>query len=449
MPVAISLAAALPILIASCSEEDRRAWVSILPLPEAAEDEGNASGTPLIPGELALGADSTAVLLGTDTLFTLDRLPGMSLPLRRSGRSAGFRLIALSPDSSAVGFTTGAGERVGVWSRRLQLARVADSFPAGRADTIAWSADGRYIAYAGTTKDGVVRTGIHDAVLGLTLENPVTEWLARSERSIHLQGWIDAGPRLRVLVAPGSAPEGGLPHVWDAPSGSFVAEAHIAPLAGSAPAGARLDPEAVFSVDLLGDGAPETIALYRSAVGAPGALVLESRGSEFRARETEPLVSPETLGLDGWGEQRGRPAPSPDPALHLVTRIGGRTTLVLRLPSTDAPFLALGLFQAGPDGRLGPVRVVTAAGERPAIFYDGQSSMGTTQLGLVDLNGDGGLEVISATGRLVAGAPSPEVAWQAVVFRASAGRLVLAPELESAALARIAEATSGISGEKP
>ncbi|HUP01833.1 MAG TPA: hypothetical protein VM737_09990 [Gemmatimonadota bacterium] len=436
------VAALLSLLASGCSEEDRRAWVSILPLPEAKEDGSSATLDAGPAGELKLGVDSTAVLLGADTLFTIQQIP----PLDRgqAARSAiRFRRISLAPDSTRVAFTAeGGGGSVGVWWRPLQVARIADVFRGGQADSIAWSADGRYLAYAGRSENGVARTGIHDARIGLTLDHPVAVWLARNDRSVRLQGWLDE-QRLRVLVAPGPVPVGGLAHIWDAARGSLMAESHIAPLAAHAPPGATLDQGALFSLDLLGDAAPETVALYRSAGGAPSGLVLESRGSEFRAGTTEPLLAAEALGFEAWGGQGRRAPPSADAALHLVAMLGGRTTLVLRLPSADPPLLALGFFQAGQDGRLEPVTVVTPQGERPAVFYDGRSSQASIQLGLVDLDGDGALEVISATGRAAAGPPEPAIAWRAVVFRWSGGRLVPAPELESLALARIARATRG------
>lgn len=437
-PVAGAIVVTLLTVLAGCSEEDRRAWVSILPLPQGERSDTLAATIP--GGELALAADSSAVLVGADTLFSLDRLP------RRAGGSplapARFGLLAFSPDSSLIGFTTAGGnEAVGVWSRPRQVASVADVFPGGGVDAIDWSPGSRFLAYQGRTTGGITRTGIYDAGIGLTLRHPVVSFLEREGRSVRVHGWVEAGrqrsqSQLRVLVSPGVPPEGGLAHVWEAAAGSFAMESHVEPLAAEAPPGAALGGNGVFSLDMTGDTAPETVALYRSARGAPGAIMLESRGTELRARASEPLVPPEALGLEGWGETRD------GASLYLVTALGGRPTLLLQLPSGDPGVQAIGFFQAREGGPLAPVQVVTPEGERPAIFFDGRTTDGTTQLGLVDLDEDGGFEVISAMGQPQGGMPTPSVAWRATVFRWSGGRLVPAPDLEGAALARVARAAS-------
>lgn len=431
------LAAALLVILAGCSEDDRRAWVSILPLPEDEPAEPVAVDTT--GGTLALAADSTAVLLGSDTLFTLDRLPARG-PGAAPLLPARLHAIAFSPDSARVAFTTaGANEAVGVWSRPRQVVSIADAFPAGRADSIAWSADGRFLAYQGRTAEGLTRAGIYDAGIGTTLRHPVLGWLARNARSVRVQGWPGEGraTRLRLLVATGPPAAGGRAYLWDPVDGSLTVEAHIQPLAANAPEGGRLQRGGVFSVDLLGDGAPETVALYRTAEGAPGALVLESRGQEFRAYPRQPLLPPQVVGFEEWSEARA------GPLLHMIAPLGGATTVLLKIPSNDASLDAIGLFQAREGAGLVPLMATTPRGDVPAIFYDGRSPGGTVQLGLVDLDDDGGLEVISAIGRPAAGAPQPSVSWGATVYRWSAGRLVPAPELEGRALERIARATSG------
>ena len=70
---------------------------------------------------------------------------------------------------------------------------------------------------------------------------------------------------------------------------------------------------------------------------------------------------------------------------------------------------------------------------RLAIFYDGVLGDVTSQLGLVDLDGDGGLEVVTAVGRQSTSTLEPVLEWSVAPFRARADRLVPAPELEGAA----------------
>ncbi|CAN5137296.1 hypothetical protein BH18GEM1_BH18GEM1_06130 [soil metagenome] len=429
------VASALCLTLSACSEEDRKAWVSILPLPEGGDADtlaADASGV-----DLALGADSTAVLLGPDTLFTLDRLPsrGLGGALLAPAR---IRSIAFSPDSSQLAFTTlGVNSAIGIWSRPRQVASVAAVFAGGVADTIAWSPDGRFLAYGGRTVEGVDRSGLYDAGIGMALRHPVVEWLELSSRGVTVQGWTEGG-RLRVLVAPDTAvAPGGLAYVWDGTAGNFTVESHIAPLSESAPRGVLPERGGVFSVDLLGDAAPETVALFRSSDGGPGALVVESRESEHRAQVSAPLLPAGALGFKEWGEARA------GPTLHLIAPLGGRATLLLRLPSAEPALRAIGLFQAQEGAGLVPVMARTEEGEVPAIFYDGRAAGVTVQMGLVDLDGDGALEVISATGRPVSGPPRPSVSWGVTVYDWSNGRLVPAPELEDAALERVLRATSG------
>jgi hypothetical protein len=65
----------------------------------------------------------------------------------------------------------------------------------------------------------------------------------------------------------------------------------------------------------------------------------------------------------------------------------------------------------------------------------------TSQLGLVDLDGNGSLEVVSAVGRASTTTLAPELEWTAAPFRATAdGRLVPAPDLDASALETVQQA---------
>ena len=105
--------------------------------------------------------------------------------------------------------------------------------------------------------------------------------------------------------------------------------------------------------------------------------------------------------------------------------------------------LAIGLFGAASGGGLEPL-VLTGDGEdRPAIFYDGIFGDVTSQLGLIDLDGDGSLEVVSAVGR-VAGTLEPGIEWTVAPYRVRpGGRLVPAPELRDSALETVRRAAGG------
>lgn len=409
--------------LSGCSEEDRKAWVSILPLNSAGEDT-----TAVVDGprDLAIAADSAAVLLGPDTLFTSARVPGRP-PIVE---------VVASPDSTSIAFVGGADRHVvGVWSRRRQVAGIAEEFPGGGGATPFWSPNGRYLAYSGTGGSGVIRVGVFDGLEFRARTHPLLSWLNRERKASWPQGWIDES-RLRLLVAPGPEPSGGLAYSWELDGGAFLLEADVEPLAERAPPGTRLERGGVVSLDLLGDAAPETLALFRTADGTPGALVLERRGTGFRAAPTVPIVAAEALGLESWeAARRGA-------ALHQIATLGGRTSLLLDLPSSST-LRALGIFQAGAGGVLEPMTVTGEGGGRPAIFYDGIFGDVTSQLGLVDLDGDGGFEVVSAVGRADPSSIEPGLQWTVAPFRARDGRLVPAPDLEAAALETVQRAVGG------
>ena len=406
-------------LLAGCSEEDRRAWVSILPLPSDQDSTEAADG---LTGAFSIAPDSSAVLLGADTLFARTRVPGRAAIVE----------ILPSPDSTSIAFVTGADRSaVGVWSRTRQIAAEAEAYPGGGAGSLVWSPDGRYLAYRGTPAGGIPRAGVFDAVDFRSVSHPLLSWFARAGKATTPQSWIDAG-RLRLLVAAGGEPEGGLAYSWELEGGTLLLEAHLSPLAQRAPPGSVLERGGVFSLDLVGDSAPETVALYRGQDGGPSALLLESRGSDFRVTATSPLVSPAGVGLEDWQSiRRGA-------LLYQIAELGGRPTLLLDLPSSAA-LRAVGLFQAATNGRLEPMTVVEGD-TRPAIFYDGIFGDVTSQLGLVDLDDDGALEVVSAVGRASPSTLEPVLEWTVAPFRAREGRLVPAPELSEPALASIQRA---------
>ena len=415
--------------LTACSEEDRRAWVSILPLPS---DDADTLATRSLTGEIRVAPDSAAVLIGSDTLFTRSRVPGAGPggePLSESPIVA----IFPSPDSTDIAFVSGAERSVvGVWSRRRQLAGIAEEYPGGGADGLTWSPDGRYLAHRGSGPDGATRAGVFDVAAFRPATHPVLAWLGREGRSAWPQGWIDAG-RLRLLVAPGREMEGGLAYSWEIAGGALMLESHLAPLAERAPPGSSLEPGGAFSLDLLGDAAPETVALFRSAEGIPGALVMESRGGGFRVTPSMPLIRASALGLEDWESvERGA-------ALYQVATLGGATALLLDLPASTT-LRTVGLFQAATGGGLEPM-ILTGDGEdRPAIFFDGIFGDVTSQLGLVDLDEDGSLEVVSAIGR-AAPTLEPGIEWTVTPYRARAdGRLVPAPELRESALETVRRA---------
>jgi hypothetical protein len=287
-----------------------------------------------------------------------------------------------------------------------------------------------------TDQDGHAQTGIYSARSGTTAPHAIARWLDHHSQSTELQEWVD-NQRLRVRVAPSRDAEGGLDYLWDPVNAMFAVESHLESLAESAPSGATLGRSGVFSVDLLGDATPESLALYRSAEGAPSALVLEQRADGYRVRFTEPLLDLDVLGFDAWEDVSG------GANLRLVSELGGRPVLLLTFPSSRPPLIAIGLFAVTSGGQLTAIEAVTSSGAQPAFFFDGQTAIGSNEMGLLDLDGDGGFEVVVATGRVEGQAPDRRMAWRASAFRWANGRLVPAPELESAALERIERLMAG------
>lgn len=419
------------LLAVSCGEEERRAWVSILPEREKPEEETEPAG----PGALSLGADSAAVLLGPDTLFTLGRLPPEG-PGDVAFTPTAFDTVAFDPDSVLVAFTTtGDQSAVGVWSRIQQVGVLASVYPEAVAGRLQWGPEGRFLAYEGRGPGSSSRVGAYDARIAGPVRQPVLTWLARRGRSSRYEGWIDAR-RLRVLVSPGTDPTGGLAHSWDLDGSHFVLESHIEPLTERAPPEAQLERGGVVSVDLTGDLVPETVALYRSGDGAPGAILLREReGGTFQTGVTSPLVPGEYLGVESWENvQVGA-------RLYAVVDVGDRTVLVLSLPS-PSPLDVIGLFQAGTDGRLEPMPLVEEDGtEGPALFFDGATEDEIVQFGLTDLDGDGRAEIVSATGEPRFEGVTSRIEWSVVAFRWRNGRLGPDPELAQAALEAIERVT--------
>jgi hypothetical protein len=410
--------------LSACSEEDRRAWVSILPISDEESDaSANASGP------FTVTPDSTAMLIGGDTLFTVARVPRES-----EGnvlQPARIAATVVSPDSTAVAVElAGPTPAVVVWSRSRQTAVVVRTFPGGGVTTLAWSPGGRLLAFEGHDAAGTPRSGVFDVDTGLTGRHVVQRWLERQGMSIRFQSWMTEG-RARLLI--GTDPTGGLAYVWDIVSGTFLLESHVNALATNAPAGVPLR-SGIFSVDLIGDPVPESVALYRTSDGSPGALVLLDAGpGGVRAATTQPLLPASAVGLQEWKEATA------GPELYQIAEVGGRTTVLLAVP-TQSRFVAIAFFQLDSDGRLEPVPMVTESGMAPAILLDGTVGNETKQLGITDLDGDGASEVVTASGQRDA---SGAARWSADVFRWDGDRLVLAPALAPAALERIQQLIEG------
>jgi hypothetical protein len=381
-------------------------------------------------GELRVSADSTAVLLGPNVVFDSNRL-GVGTgdtPVR-------FARVAISPDSSHIAFATATG-RLGVWSRLAQSAQIVVTPEDGRLDSLAWAPAGPFLAYQLADEDGRVHTEIYSARSGRTAPHPVAGWLNRRGQSVVFSEWVDH-QRLRLQVASGPDAQEGLEYLWDPVNAMFAVETHLEPLAESAPPGATLERGGVFSVDLLGDATPESVALYRSAEGAPSAMVLEQRVDGYRVRSTEPLLDLDVLGFDAWENVSG------GATLRVVSELGGRPMLLLTFPSSRPPLSAIGLFGVTSGGQLVAIEAVTSSGAQPAFFFDGQTAIGSNEMGLLDLDQDGGFEVVVAIGRVEGQVPEQRMAWRASAFRWANGRLVPAPELESVAIERIERLIAG------
>lgn len=411
--------AAMILVLVACGEESRRA-------PAPASGEEDDAGPAAAAGPLRISEDGRAVLLGRDTLLTAGRLPGGSAPdPTRLSR------VSFSPDSTLVAYALADGG-AGIWSRTAQIARPADVFPGGGVDSMAWAPEGVWLAWSGRSVEEIPGVGVSDAI-GRRQRHPILEWLYLQGRSATSAGWIDEG-RLRVEVASARGEVGSQAYVWDLNGRHFTLEEHLEPLIERAP-GAPPVPGGVFSLDLGGGDAPETVALFRSPDGAPAALVLEGRDGRYRARVTDPLVEPADLGLPGWEEGSGTVR------LYAPARLASGPALLITLPSTYPGLAAVGLFRLGRGGALEPITAATPEGERMALFLDGRSGDESHQLGIVDLDGDGTTELVSAVGRPTGDPAARSARWRATVFHERGGRLMAAPELEGAALERIAEAS--------
>lgn len=431
--LAPALALVLAVL-AACSEEDRKAWVSILP---GGGEEQPADAAVEIPPGFALAADSTVAFLNGDTLVTVERLPDRA-PGGATLVDARFGAVALSPDSSHMAFALRGEETVvGIWSRARQSARLVPLPEGADVEAFEWAPVGAYVAWRAARPDGVTTVGVYDLRSGRSRSHPVLAWLLRNGRSVRLQGWIDP-LRLRLLVGPDAEPEGGLAWLWEMRGGSLLVESHVEPISGNAPPGSELLPGGVFSADLIGDSTPETVALYRSEAPAPAALVLRERAGTFTATATDPLIAPEVIGLASWeGIERGA-------GLSQVVDVPGGTVLLLSVPTPETEVSTLGFFEVAADGSVAPVMAAGPEGPSPALFPDGRAPDRLFRLGLVDLDGDGTEEVVSAAGRQDPSTFEARVQWGAQVWRWVRGRrLEPAPDLESAALDRLDRMTTG------
>ena len=364
------------------------------------------------------------MLAGRDTLFTVARVPEEA-----GGRAARIASASFSSDSTAIAMRlVGPVPSVVVWPRLRQAAQVVRTFPGGVVMTVDWSPAGRLLAFEGRDADGGAQAGIFDVEAGLVGRHAALRWLERRGQSVRFQSWVGPG-RARFLVGP---EEGGLAYVWDVPSGIFVLESHMAVLASQPPPGAP-QRSGVFSLDLGGDPTPETVALFRTLEGVPGAYVLVDAGpGGVRGTATVPLVPAGAVGVADWKETtRGAD-------LYQIAEIGGRPTLLLALPS-ESRFLAVGLFQLAAAGGLEPVTLAGPAGAAPAVFPEGVVGDETRQIGLADLDGDGAEEVVAATGRREAGV----LRWSVEVYRWDGARLAPAPALAPAAMERIERLVGG------
>ncbi len=422
------------VVLAACSEKDRKAFVSILPL--TGHDSTSAEGAAEAPTGFGLTADSTAVVLNGDTILTVERLPTRG-PGGTELAARAFREVALSPDSSAVAFVTrGAVPAAGVWSRADQVASVGTALVGGAVDSLEWAPGGRFLSWSARDSAGVAKVGVYDTRLGRATIGPGPAWLARHGRSVRPESWLD-DHRLRVLVSPGAAPTGGWSHLWDIERGDFVLESHVEAVARDVPAGGSLVRGGVVSLDLVDGPAPETVALFVAGDGSPGAVLLEDRGAGVRSVVTDPLLPPGALGYEKWKQAQR------SPVLYQLAELGGRPTLLVALAPPDRGYDAIALFQPTRGGRLEPVRVDTGQETGPAVFFDGSTPAGTTQFGLLDLDGDGSLEAVSAVGEPSNDPIGPRIRWRTAAYRWRGKGLVRAPELDDAVARAVQRLTTG------
>lgn len=411
-------AIALLALAVGCREEDRRAWVSILP---GGDDEEEEPAGPGSAPEVSLTADSTAIVVDGDTLLTVDDLPvegpgGVPVgPARLREARVALPWIAFA--------TVGANEAVGVSGPGGQRARIVATFPGGRVARIAWSPAGRQLAWEGRTTTGR-RIGVFDAGRGTDVRHPVLDRLEETGRSLSVEGWIDAG-RLRLRGEDGA-------WVWAPAARTFALETHLEAVPGRLPPGAAPSPGGIFSIDLLDGPAPETVVLYRDRAGTPGALVLsDGPGAPATARTGRLL--PEGPGFDRV---------SGPLELGGIFTLGSGPVLLLAVPTADGA--AAGVFGIEPDGTLVVAEVFDGTAVHPAIFPAPGSGRGPARVDVVDLDGDGSAEVAVA-------APRPLGPWRVEAYRWEDGRLAPAPGLEEAARDALGigdpEASEGVEGE--
>lgn len=409
-------------MLLACNEEDRRAWVSILPSSDDEGETADTTGTDAdVPAELVLAPDSSAVLLGPDTLFTAGRIPntapGSDTPIARRMTRA-----IPSSDSTSVAFVTaGPDPVVGFWSRARQIAVVVGSYPGGEVDTVAWSPDGRFLAHGARGADGLERVGAYDTRVGARARHSVVTWLARADRGVELTGWRSDDVLEVLVVPPGGG--GGLAHVWDLGIDRFQLADHVDLLPRLAPPNTFLVPNGVFSLDLLGDAGIETVALYRSGTdGMPGSLVLLEGPRGPRVVATKPLVPAPAVGLEKWTDVES------GPGLYGIADLGVGPFVLLTMPSARAPLTAIAFFRPRADGRMELIEAETPRETGPAIFYDGRSREGASEIGMIDLDGDGDLEVIRAEAHL--DVLTREALWDVEAYDWRAGRLVHDPALQ-------------------
>jgi len=427
-------------LLAGCGEEDRQAEVSIRPAAEetaetAGATAGRGSGDPVT---ITLAPDSTTVMAGADTMFSARRIPAMApgsdTPLTRR-----LTTVLPSPDGLNVSFVTaGPNPSVGVWSRVRQVASIVAARPGGAIDTIAWSEDGRFLAHAGRDVGGVSRTAVHDARIGAAQRHPVLTWIERGDRGVRFVAWrSDDVLEVEVESARGGEER---THVWDLGIDRFQLAEHVDLLPRLAPSGIFLSQGGVFSLDLHGDGAFETVALYRDGRdGSPGALVLSEGRGGASITATRPLVDLAALGLEKWTDV------DEGAGLYGIADLGTGPFLLLTVPSARAPMKTIAIFRPLADDRIEALRIDAPAESGPAFFRDGRTRAGRLELGVVDLDGDGDLEVVQAE----AGTDflTREIVWSVQVYDWRDGRLVRQAALDPAAAEAIGQAAGDGGGE--